>query len=378
MESKRHMEYVRNIIIKRELYFSDPSTFNDPYDCNIGLHLRSYLKPCGVLCLSTSECDLIPMFSHYADRHKGVCLHFEIDDDDSHDEIAPFNGKEVDYKDIIPPFKDAKQAHMTLLTKYKKWEYEKEYRVFKNVESENDRIMKYKPGQLRGAIFGLHMTADDSFLIKHWFKLGGHENVFFKKAELSADGFALRLADMNSSNTSEEAAAIDATAASYVEHAREINAIARTTLRLDTRDATSLAGKISLGLSLQAGELAGKGILRSLGHSVEQIRKQHKQHDLLTLLRQAEKELRARPEKEFAPYHHFLLWTPEIDGTQFGTTVGRYLEDHFSRGPSARPRSYFYPDEPVFTGPVPIQALLIMIGHLIDMAEKVVALTESL
>jgi hypothetical protein len=351
MESKRHMEYVRNIIIKRELYFSDPSTFNDPYDCNIGLHLRSYLKPCGVLCLSTSECDLIPMFSHYADRHKGVCLHFEIDDDDSHDEIASFNGKEVDYKDIIPPFKDAKQAHMTLLTKYKKWEYEKEYRVFKNVESENDRIMKYKPGQLRGAIFGLHMTAD---------------------------GFALRLADMNSSNTSEEAAAIDATAASYVEHAREINAIARTTLRLDTRDATSLAGKISLGLSLQAGELAGKGILRSLGHSVEQIRKQHKQHDLLTLLRQAEKELRARPEKEFAPYHHFLLWTPEIDGTQFGTTVGRYLEDHFSRGPSARPRSYFYPDEPVFTGPVPIQALLIMIGHLIDMAEKVVALTESL
>ena len=193
MESKRHMEYVRNIIIKHELYFSDPSTFNDPYDCNIGLHLQSYLKPCGVLCLSTSKCDLILMFSHYADRHKGVCLQFEIDDDDSLDEVAPFNGREVNYKDIIPPFEDANQAHTTLLTKHKKWEYEKEYRVFKIVELGNDRIMQYQPEQLKGAIFGLHMTADDSFLIKRWFKLGGYENVFFNKAELSENGFAIRL-----------------------------------------------------------------------------------------------------------------------------------------------------------------------------------------
>lgn len=89
-----------------------------------------------------------------------------------------------------------------------------------------------------------------------------------------------------------------ATAKDYIEHAKEINSIARTTLRVDTRDSTWLAAKISLGLSLQAGELAGKAILRSLGHSVEQIKKEHAKHDLLTLLRQAEKELRARPEDE--------------------------------------------------------------------------------
>jgi len=195
MESKRHLEYVRNIIVDKDLYFSDPSTFNDPYDCNIGLHLRSNLQPCGVLCFSTSECDMILMFSHYADRHRGVCLHFEIDDYDMLDEISPLNGREVEYQETIPKFEDAKSVHMTLLTKYKKWEYEKEYRVFKIVKSNDDRIMKYKLGQLKGAIFGLHMKDDDSLLVRHWFELGKHENVFFKQAKLSKDGFAIRLFD---------------------------------------------------------------------------------------------------------------------------------------------------------------------------------------
>ena len=176
----------------------------------------------------------------------------------------------------------------------------------------------------------------------------------------------------------EELTGMDASAASYIEHAKEINAITRTTLQSDKSGVASIAVKISLGLSLQAGELAGKGILRSLGHSVAEIRKQHGQHDLLTLLREAEKELQCRPDKEFIPYHHFLLWAPVIEGTQFGTTIGKYLETHFSRGPSAKPRSYFYPDEPMFTGPFPLQALPIMIDHLIEVAEEILALTEMI
>lgn len=62
----------------------------------------------------------------------------------------------------------------------------------------------------------------------------------------------------------------------YLEHAREMNEAARLTLRLDTRDATSVQAKISLGLSLQAAELAGKGMLRAMGVSPGQIRSEHK------------------------------------------------------------------------------------------------------
>ena len=46
--------------------------------------------------------------------------------------------------------------------------------------------------------------------------------------------------------------------AGYVDHAEEINDLARHALRLETHDATYLARKISLGLSLQAIELAGQ------------------------------------------------------------------------------------------------------------------------
>jgi hypothetical protein len=108
----------------------------------------------------------------------------------------PLNGREVEYKDTIPPFKDGSQAHMTLLTKYKKWEYEREYRVLMGVNPGGDRIRKYKLSQLRGAIFGMHMDSSDEHLVRCWFKKGGHKTPFFKKTQLSEDGFTLRYIDV--------------------------------------------------------------------------------------------------------------------------------------------------------------------------------------
>jgi hypothetical protein len=55
-----------------------------------------------------------------------------------------------------------------------------------------------------------------------------------------------------------------------------------------------------------------------------------------------------------------------------------YLDKHFKQGSSAHPRSYFYPDEPVFTGPKPPHALLIMTDDFIGVADKVVSLAESI
>lgn len=166
------------------------------------------------------------------------------------------------------------------------------------------------------------------------------------------------------------------TATDYLEHAREINAIAGTALRLESRDATAMAAKISIGLSLQAAELACKAILRTVGYSVDEIRLQHRNHDLIKLLRQTQIELQQRPEKSLDPYRHFLLWAPTIDGTQMGNTISAYFERHFAQGASAFPRSYFYPDEPVFTGPVPIHAIQVMVQHIIEVAEKIVVIIE--
>jgi hypothetical protein len=166
--------------------------------------------------------------------------------------------------------------------------------------------------------------------------------------------------------------------AGYIEHAEELNELAKYALRLKSRDATYLARKISLGLSLQAIELAGKGILFSLGQSTKEIRQKHKWHKLPELLQAAEKALQDCPENEFLKYHHFTLWTPTIDGIECYTTVAAYFEEHFSRGPSAEPRSYFYPDEAVFIGPKPIQTICIIADYLIKVAAEVDLLVKSL
>lgn len=165
---------------------------------------------------------------------------------------------------------------------------------------------------------------------------------------------------------------------SYVEHAEEINDLAKHALRLETRDATYLARKISLGLSLQAIELAGKGILFALGETTAEIRRKHKWHKLPDLLRAAESALQARPEEVFRKHDHFTLWSPTINGVEFYTTVAAYLEEHFSRGASAEPRNYFYPDEPVYTAPQPIQAIFVMADHIIQVAAEVESLLESI
>lgn len=174
---------------------------------------------------------------------------------------------------------------------------------------------------------------------------------------------------MNENKTIVEASAFD-----YVEHAIRINNVARTLLRLESRDADWLAGKISLGLSLQSVELVGKGMLRALGCSVEDIRSRHGKHNLIALLRQVEKKLQRRPESSLSQYHHFLTRTPNIDGRRFGTTIGTYFKQHFAAGPSARPRSYFYPDVAVFTGPVPIHALLVMADDIIVIGQDVLSI----
>lgn len=163
----------------------------------------------------------------------------------------------------------------------------------------------------------------------------------------------------------------------YILHAREINAVARATLRVETRDATFIARKISIGLSLQAIELSGKAILRCLGWSSARIRERHNHHDVLSLLREAEVEINARPEPTIQSFHRFLSWPVEIDGMVFRSTVEVYLSEHFSRGLSARPRNYFYPDEPTFTAPKPVQTVLVVADYLINIAGGVASAVHA-
>ena len=176
----------------------------------------------------------------------------------------------------------------------------------------------------------------------------------------------------------------DPTAADYIRHAREANRIAGQILQLNMpeteRDVEELSGKFSLGLSLQAGELAGKAMLRSLGHTPQEIRDDHKRHDLPTLLDAVQDDAQQRydqGELVFEPFTDFMCTSIEIDGKPYRNTIGDYLHRHFSKGPSAFPRSYFYPDLPWFSAPTPFHTLHKIVEDLIGIAESLDKVAHS-
>lgn len=147
------------------LWFSAPCTFNDPFDCNAnllsfypGVWSRDYhyqqnvlskieespkgfevymqtvvdqlFENYGICCFSKKNDDVL-LWSHYAEMHRGVCLGFEsaLDPDtfDGFDVRYTNDFRSVDY--FINP---RKAFNHLILTKAKAWEYEAEYRLFRD------------------------------------------------------------------------------------------------------------------------------------------------------------------------------------------------------------------------------------------------------
>lgn len=84
----------------------------------------------GLLCFSKSWGNPL-LWSHYADRHKGVALEFEIPNEFIN-EISYFPERlvlDIDKKLSVSGL-DEKDVQCLLTTKFKHWEYENEVRVF--------------------------------------------------------------------------------------------------------------------------------------------------------------------------------------------------------------------------------------------------------
>ncbi|WFB36807.1 DUF2971 domain-containing protein [Kiritimatiellota bacterium B12222] len=198
LATKEHMAYAAQAIIKRELYCGDPITFNDPFDCNIATHLNPCLKKLGVACLSGDRADHVLMFSHYADRHKGIALVFDIVEDATIGDSTFLGlGQWVDYVDHerlpdLASCHDCSRAREAVFTKWKKWEYENEYRVLADLEEcDPSPVRKFEQDELVGVIFGLHTPACDHREVDCWLSQANYKTVWRKKAMLADTSFSL-------------------------------------------------------------------------------------------------------------------------------------------------------------------------------------------
>jgi hypothetical protein len=132
-------EYGLKVLREKRLKISRIMQLNDPFEfLSVALSDKDFRerlnsskkkldKLLGLICFSKSWKSPV-QWAHYADRHRGICLGFEIQEHNLHevrylDERIVHNGKsgELIVKDL-------------LTCKYSHWSYEQEVRTFEHLE----------------------------------------------------------------------------------------------------------------------------------------------------------------------------------------------------------------------------------------------------
>lgn len=220
------------IIKKLHFYFASPSSFNDPFDCNL-FYKQEYTKAerekvlqefeannppirlkeikkhigsgghkfyefyseknkimvenCGILSLSKTHKN-ITMWSHYANNHKGIVFELKVEKDlDFFNLFGIVKYKEEEYELLSFTSKN-KDLEELFFTKYKDWTYEEEIRI---VDYAKNGLRKFKKEVLSTIIFG---CKSNEKLIKAIIKLCHKlalNHIEFKKAKMIPGKFAL-------------------------------------------------------------------------------------------------------------------------------------------------------------------------------------------
>ena len=230
-------ETANKILITNTLMFSNPLDFNDPFDCHhamvdwklteegivktvnrafsklnrqerrnkiqelsrnkniaIATYKDAYEKTKGDMgiCCFSKNCDNLLLWSHYTDKHKGICIGFSLKPATEYYFI-----REVEY-----PIKMVKKNFFTdenvetlkylVLTKSHYWEYEEEVRA---VALNYKGLVDIHPGGVKKIIFGY--KSDDSFIQEiHNIVRKNYSHIdIYTKMELDADNFGLKESD---------------------------------------------------------------------------------------------------------------------------------------------------------------------------------------
>jgi hypothetical protein len=227
--SELSAKYVEKIICDHELYFSAPSSFNDPFDCRPpfsfeasddekrryldrvikrnsspqenrqqrraetknrltalsdpemlttiqAANIRTLTQDIGVLCLSDVRDDIL-MWSHYADAHQGLCLEF----DGNYEFFA--RAQPIAYKSERPTinaFRDSldKMVIEALLTKAQHWSYEREWRVIDHTTGPG--TYRFPAAALTGIILGAQIPDNLAAMVLGWIKRRANPVTLFR------------------------------------------------------------------------------------------------------------------------------------------------------------------------------------------------------
>jgi hypothetical protein len=167
-------DYALQDIYERKIKLSAFEDMNDPFellgsrwsDTGVDTILTSHAAATyGALCFSTNWSNPL-LWSHYADKHKGMCLGFDIPDrSDSVQTPIYVDGPEMQDPGIL--FEALRHRNFwiaeapimrKLLLKYKGWRYEDEVRLFARLDGKNGQLSYFDFGEnltLREVILGV-------------------------------------------------------------------------------------------------------------------------------------------------------------------------------------------------------------------------------
>ncbi len=242
-------ENLKKSLSKNYLWFSDPMGFNDPYDCNMETlcdctygevldyfremnKLNNYqlddqfiiqrakmlasnreemdrlskegdmktVSQLGVCCLSERD-DSLLMWSHYADKYRGVCLTFDsLVDRDLFGELL----FKVEYPETYPvhrfpaDYGKFQDLRFLIATKSKDWEYENEVRIVREEKNPPYRgQVQFNKKSLVRITFGHKCPTEKrneiNKLLRH---VGGYEHVKFFIAKIRNLSFGVDIQEV--------------------------------------------------------------------------------------------------------------------------------------------------------------------------------------
>ena len=262
-------KYAKENLKESQLRFSTPENFNDPFDiypqfdvkaeresmltlfkreqqAKFGLEYQTAVDDLsdeeilnifhqtynrndatakqGITCFSKDRDNML-MWSHYADKHSGICLGFEFDVNDEHLEKffddsknfkIPFNSKacklipinyvsvndrpKFTFKDVINSSEE-NFMYKIMSTKYDMWKEEHEVRIM--VHGGNQKIfptqLHYKTENLKEIIFGTRTSLKNVVTIYNVMKnFQTFNEIAFRFSTLSCNNYALNIVSIAS------------------------------------------------------------------------------------------------------------------------------------------------------------------------------------
>ena len=153
-------EFGLKSLSEKRLKISTLDDLNDPFELfafnvadrthrlAVRMTRSHFARSFGMLCFSSNWSDPV-LWAHYADKHRGLCIGFEIPDELN---IA----RRVEYVSDRLPFPESltiEHSDALLYTKYSSWAYEEEVRVFLTIEDkENGLYFRQFDGSLQPCV----------------------------------------------------------------------------------------------------------------------------------------------------------------------------------------------------------------------------------